>query len=101
MTLVIIAHNRSEPFRVEDPGGSFPQLLYRLRGMAADIVIGELDVYRMALLAEQIDEFRGGGMGIYPDTNPPFIHVDVRDGRARWAKLGGRYVALAEGIKEG
>jgi len=72
---------------------------YHLRGMAADIVIGELDVYRMALLAEQIEEFRGGGLGIYPDVNPPFIHVDVRDGRARWAKVGGKYVAIASGIR--
>ena len=72
---------------------------YHLQGKAADIVIEGLDVYRMALLAEQIDEFRSGGLGIYPDTNPPFIHVDVREARARWAKVAGKYVGIAEGIK--
>ena len=74
---------------------------YHLQGKAADIVIEGLDVYRMALLAEQIDEFRSGGLGIYPDVNPPFIHVDVRDARARWAKVGGKYTSIAAAIGGG
>jgi len=70
---------------------------YHMRGMAADIEVGDWDVYRMALLAEQIGEFRGGGLGIYPEQG--FIHVDVRDARARWAKVGGEYVSVEEGLK--
>ena len=72
---------------------------YHLRGMAADIIIQGLDVFKMALLAEQIDEFRFGGLGIYPEQG--FIHVDVRPHRARWAKVGGEYVGFEKGIMGG
>jgi hypothetical protein len=52
------------------------------------------EMYR---LAEDVEAFRNGGIGVYPDKG--FIHVDVRDGRARWGQFGGKYVALAKALK--
>lgn len=70
---------------------------YHTKGVAADIVIDDLSVAQMYRLAEEIEEFHNGGIGAYPDDG--FIHVDVRDGRARWAKVGGRYVSIEEALK--
>ena len=52
-------------------------------GMAADIVVaGHLPV-EVADLAERIEVFSHGGIGIYTDQG--FVHLDVRhDGPARW-----------------
>lgn len=58
-------------------------------GQAADIVVGGLAVHQMYALAEQIPVF--GGIGVYDDG---FLHVDVRPKRARWGRVGGRYVSL-------
>lgn len=55
---------------------------YHLRGMAADIRIGELDVAEMYRLAEKVYDFEFGGIGRY--TAARFIHVDVRGFKARW-----------------
>lgn len=46
-------------------------------GRAVDIVIPPLDPREIAEVAESIGF---GGIGIYED----FVHVDVRDKRARW-----------------
>ena len=35
----------------------------------------------MARMAEDVDRFKKGGIGIYPN----FVHVDVRQGPARWS----------------
>jgi zinc D-Ala-D-Ala carboxypeptidase len=52
------------------------------RGYAADIrIIGGMTIQKMADVAESIEAFREGGIGLYET----FIHVDVRkDGPARW-----------------
>jgi hypothetical protein len=42
-------------------------------------------------------KFAEGGIGVY-DGN--IVHVDVRDGRARWARVAGRYVGIADLVKE-
>ena len=34
------------------------------------------------------------GLGIYPDTSNPFIHLDFRGVRARWAQIEGREVGF-------
>jgi uncharacterized protein YcbK (DUF882 family) len=67
-------------------------------GTAADIVIDELDVLGMFELAERIPSFNAGGIGVYPHDG--FIHVDVRDVRARWGFLHGREVALETALNE-
>lgn len=59
-----------------------------LLGNAADIVINGRSVAETYELAEQVPVFRNGGIGVYPEQG--FVHVDVRDGRARWGRLDGR-----------
>jgi len=68
-----------------------------LLGEAADIVVKGLTPERMYRLAEQVEAFRNGGIGLYPQQG--FIHVDVRGGRARWARLDGKYVALEKALQ--
>jgi len=68
-----------------------------LLGNAADIVVKGRSVAEMHTLAEQVPAFRDGGIGVYPEQG--FIHVDVRDGRARWGQLDGKYVTLAEALE--
>jgi uncharacterized protein YcbK (DUF882 family) len=62
-----------------------------VRGMAADIRIQGLSLQQMYARAEQVQGFKNGGIGVYDEG---FIHVDVRDGRARWARKGKVYLAL-------
>ena len=66
-------------------------------GKAADIVIKGLTPFEMFRLAERIEAFKNGGMGLYPSHG--FVHVDVRGHRSRWAKLHGRSVSVAEAMK--
>lgn len=67
-----------------------------IRGKAADITFaGPLSA--LYVNAESVDAFHGGGIGVYPDEG--FIHVDVRDGSARWGRVKGKYVGLAEALK--
>ena len=50
-------------------------------GTAADVRVPQgVTPKRLAELAEEIDVFRNGGIGIYPT----FVHVDVRTQKARW-----------------
>ncbi len=56
---------------------------------------GAMQVYDA--LAERIEAFKNGGMGLYPSHG--FVHVDVRGHRSRWAKLHGRSVSVAEAMK--
>ena len=53
-----------------------------LLGTAADISVRGMTPGQMYRLAEDVEAFRNGGIGVYPDKG--FVHVDVRDGRARW-----------------
>jgi len=54
-----------------------------LLGMAADVAIPGASLQRMYELALEGPQFAEGGIGVY-DTN--FLHVDVRERRARWAR---------------
>jgi len=58
------------------------------RGLAADIHIPDLSLQQMYELASEVPQFAQGGIGAY-DSN--FLHVDVRDHRARWARVAGKY----------
>jgi uncharacterized protein YcbK (DUF882 family) len=56
---------------------------YHIHGMASDIVVLGLNTKQMATLAEQVLQFKKGGIGRYPRRG--FLHVDVRDdGPGRW-----------------
>ncbi len=70
------------PKHNKEVGGS--ENSQHLLGKAADIMIQGLSVPEMAALAEQVQAFGDGGIGTYPDQG--FIHVDVREGKARWVK---------------
>jgi zinc D-Ala-D-Ala carboxypeptidase len=67
------------------------------RGLAADIHIPGMSLQQMYDLASDVPQFAQGGIGVY-DTN--FLHVDVRDHRARWARVRGKYVGVAELVRE-
>ena len=67
-----------------------------LLGNAADLAIDGLSVIEMYCLADKVAAVRSGGIGLYPKNG--IIHVDVRDGYARWGRLGKKYVALATAL---
>jgi uncharacterized protein YcbK (DUF882 family) len=61
-------------------------------GQAADIRIQGKTPIEMYELAQQIPAFNEGGIGLYDHGN--FIHVDVREKRARWARVNGKYCGI-------
>jgi uncharacterized protein YcbK (DUF882 family) len=61
------------------PMFSTADLSYHTRGMAADIRIPGMTPLMVRDLAESMGV---GGLGYYPSSQ--FVHVDVRDERARW-----------------
>ena len=70
-----------------------------MEGTAADLRITGLTLQQMYDRAKQVPEFLRGGIGVYEDS---FIHVDVRDGAARWSrKYGstGKYGGLGDLVK--
>ena len=66
-------------------------------GLAADIALSGLSLQRMYELALQVPEFAQGGIGVYDGG---FLHVDVREHRARWARVSGKYVGVAALVEE-
>jgi uncharacterized protein YcbK (DUF882 family) len=60
-------------------------------GKAADVRILGLDLQHAYDVAKKVPAFYFGGIGVY-DGN--FLHVDVRDGKARWARVKGVYVGI-------
>ena len=67
------------------------------RGLAADIHIPGLNLQQMYDLASEVPQFAQGEIGAY-DSN--FLHVDVRDHRARWARVSGKYVGIQELVRQ-
>jgi uncharacterized protein YcbK (DUF882 family) len=72
-----------------------------LVGKAADLKIKNFSVAQMYEAALQIEAFFNGGIGVYPTDG--FIHVDVRQGKARWGRIGkgkkAKYVSIDEALK--
>lgn len=66
-------------------------------GTAADIEIPGLSLQEMYDCALEVPEFANGGIGVY-DGN--FLHVDVRDHVARWARVHGQYVGIQHLVQE-
>ena len=66
-------------------------------GLAADIALRGLSLQRMYELALKVPQFAQGGIGVYDGG---FLHVDVREHRARWARVSGRYVGVAALVRE-
>lgn len=76
--------------------GGVPRSEHML-GMAADISLPGISLQRAYELALEVPQFAGGGIGVY-DGN--FLHVDVRERRARWARVSGKYVGIGELVQE-
>ena len=83
------AHNRAE-------GGTLRS--WHLTGDAVDCRIRGLTLRGAYSLALRIPAFDRGGIGLYPDALYPFIHLDARPGRARWAQVRGVYVDILAGL---
>jgi hypothetical protein len=64
---------------------------------AADIHIEGLTVPEMYWLALSVPDFGHGGIGVYPQNG--FVHVDVREGEARWMWKDGQQVAIPKGFE--
>ena len=56
-----------------------------------------LSLQCMYELALQVPQFAQAGIGVYDGG---FLHVDVREHRARWARVSGRYVGIAALVRE-
>ena len=52
------------------------------------------DVELFQSYLEEIGILDKVGLGIYPQSRNPFIHLDLRGKRARWGRLNGRYVGF-------
>ena len=68
-----------------------------LAGLAADISVSGFSLQRMYELALEIPQFAAGGIGVYDGD---FLHVDVRERQARWARVSGRYVSIGNLVRE-
>lgn len=64
---------------------------------AVDIEVVACSAAELFVLAEQVASFRCGGMGYYPEEQ--FLHVDVRQHRARWCRLDGKYLRIEEAFR--
>jgi uncharacterized protein YcbK (DUF882 family) len=62
-----------------------------MMGMAADVRIPGKSLQEMYNLAELVEDFRAGGIGVYDGG---FIHVDTRMGKTRWARVKGEYMSI-------
>jgi|SRR4029077_915834 uncharacterized protein YcbK (DUF882 family) len=67
------------------------------QGLAADIRLPGLSLQRMYELALEVPQFSRGGIGAYDGD---LLHVDVRDHRARWARVDGKYVGIEQLLRE-
>ena len=67
------------------------------QGTASDVEIPGLSLRQMYELALQVPEFAQGGIGVYDGG---FLHVDVRQHVARWARVRGQYVGIQHLIQD-
>lgn len=62
------------------------------KGTAADVSVPGLTLQQMYDAAKRVPVFANGGIGVYAQE---FIHVDVRDGIARWGFIGNKEVSAS------
>jgi len=67
------------------------------QGMASDVEITGLSLQQMYELALQVPAFAQGGIGVYDGG---FLHVDIRQHVARWARVRGQYVGIQHLIQD-
>ena len=92
----VIVHAGYRCARHDQQFGGVPHSEH-LAGEAADISLPGLSLQRMYDLALEVPQFAAGGIGMY-DGN--FLHVDVRERMARWARVNGRYVGVSALVRE-
>lgn len=83
--IVITSGYRTETHNKSVGGATYSQHKY---GMAADISVSGVDPLTVARYAQSI--MAAGGVGLYQN----FVHVDVRDNKARWDSRSGKQVAV-------
>ncbi len=68
------------------------------KGNATDFhVVGMTFVEAIDRIQEILEKYNVQnhvGLGIYTDWNTPGFHLDVRGVKARWGRVGGKYVAF-------
>ena len=80
--LMVVSGTRCEKHNKEC-GGS--KSSYHLVGGAADIMSNKVTYKKIYLTAEKLNHV--GGIGTYPDDNPQFVHIDVRESEVhRWVR---------------
>ncbi|RJR32455.1 MAG: DUF882 domain-containing protein [Deltaproteobacteria bacterium] len=78
---------------------SFHIATEEVEGRAGDARVAGLGLREMYELALKVPAFKNGGIGIYPDPDKRFIHLDVRGKKARWGKVRGETVSLEEALR--
>ncbi len=74
---------------------------HHVLGQAADVVISRRSLREAYNLARKVPAFAKGGIGVYPDPEDLFLHLDVRkDGPNRWMRIDGEYTALNPALLE-
>ena len=68
-----------------------------LTGQAADITT-DMPLHDFYLAANSVKSFLDGGIGVSPSGN--FLHVDVRNGYARWGYKDGGYCDIRTALEE-
>jgi len=107
LRVTMVAAGHDWPIVVHDATGpGHSPTGYHPRGLAVDFHFGgeaagmriadQADILEAALAALRLDRFTG--LGVYPDWHRPGFHLDLRGRRARWGRLGHRYVAWDEAI---
>lgn len=81
-SLTVISGYRDPSYNKRVGGADRSQ---HMQGKAADIAIpAGMSLNQFFNIVKTIPDFNGGGIGLYHEQG--FIHMDVRDGAARWAK---------------
>lgn len=76
--VTVLSGTRCPAHNVAVGGVDDSQHLY---GTAADI---HIEGYHPQDVADTAAELGADGVGVYPNSNPPFTHVDVRGYKANW-----------------
>lgn len=66
-------------------------------GIACDITVHGMQARQLYAIASEVLKGKGG-LGYYPKEN--FVHVDVREGKARWIKVGSEYKPLTPELEK-
>ncbi|HOX27483.1 MAG TPA: D-Ala-D-Ala carboxypeptidase family metallohydrolase [Candidatus Krumholzibacteria bacterium] len=67
-----------------------PQAGYGGYSLAADIQCPAATLEELLNAAIDVPDFHNGGIGLYVKGAVRWIHVDVRNGRARWGEIDGK-----------